>query len=60
MGYRAMRYGWRWEPGQGFDLAVKGARHGSFGGFGQPVLGGAGERLGGARHSVQVRGGVSF
>ena len=30
MGYRATRYGWRWEVGQQFDLGVEGSRHGSF------------------------------
>ena len=60
MGYWATRYGWRWEVGQQFNLGVEGSRHGSFGGFAQPVLGDAGDRLGGAQHSVQVDGGVSF
>ena len=60
MGYWATRYGWRWEVGKQFNLGVEGSRHGSFGGFAQPVLGDAGDRLGGAQHSVQVDGGVSF
>lgn len=59
MGYRAMRYGWRWEV-QSFNFSVEGARQAGFGGFAQPVLSDAGNRLGGAHHSVQVRGGVSF
>ena len=60
MGHRAVRYGYRWEVGQGFNVGVEGARHGGVGGFAQPVAGGAGEQLGGAQHSLQVRGGVSF
>ena len=60
MGHRAMRYGYRWEVGQGFNVGVEGARQGGAGGFAQPVADGAGEQLGGAQHSVQVRGGVSF
>ena len=61
MGYRAARYGWRWESGGGFNLGVEGARDDGAGGLWQPMLdGGGGGRLGGAHHSVQVRGGVSF
>ena len=52
--------GWRWEVGERFSLGVEGARQGGFGGFAQPVLGDAGDRLGGAQHSVQVHGAVSF
>jgi hypothetical protein len=60
MGYRAMRYGWRWEVGERFSLDLETAREGGFGGFAHPVLGATDEGLGGAQHSVQVRGGVSF
>ena len=62
--YRAMRYGWRWEVGQRFNLAVEGARQGGFGRL--PTFGGLGgglglDRLGGgSTHSVQLRGGVTF
>ena len=60
MGHRAMRYGYRWEVGQGFNVGVEGARQGGAAGFAQPAADGAGEQLGGAQHSLQVRGGVSF
>ena len=58
-----MRYGWRWEIGRRFNIGVEGARQGDVGGV--PALDGLGgmglDRLGGgATHSVQVRGGVSF
>ena len=62
MGYRAVRYGWRWEVGR-FNLGLEGARQdgfGGFGGFGQPVCVGTDRRIGGAQHSAQVHGGVSF
>ena len=60
MGHRAMRYGYRWEVGQRFNVGVEGARTGGFGEFAQPMADGAGEQRGGAQHSLQVRGGVSF
>ena len=62
MGYRAVRYGWRWEVGR-FNLGLESARQdgfGGFGGFGQPLGVGTHRRVGGAQHSAQVRGGVSF
>ena len=65
IGYCAIRYGWRWEMGQRFNLGVEGARQGGFSGAGalDGLGGGASDhgRLGsGASHSVQLRGGVSF
>ena len=63
MGHRTMRYGWRWEVGRRFNIGVEGAQHGGVGGIaavdglGGPALKGPD---GGATHSLQVRGGVSF
>ena len=61
MGYRAARYGYRWVVGR-FNLDVEGSREGGFGGLGfAPPMGtGTGHHAGGARHSVRVRGGMSF
>ena len=62
MGYRAMRYGWRWRVDQRFNVGVEGARQDGLGG----LLDGLGNgpaglgRTGNAAHSVHVRGGVSF
>ena len=58
MGYRAMRYGWRWRV----DVGVEGARQDGLGGtFDHLGDGAAGfGRTGEAAHSVQVRGGVTF
>ena len=60
MGYRSLRYGYRWEVGERFDIELEGGRQGGFGGFSLPVLGDPADGLGGAQHSVQVLGGVSF
>ena len=62
VGYRAMRYGWRWEVDPRFNVGVEGARQGGFGGV-LDTLGDGATGLGRVReaaHSVQVRGGVSF
>jgi len=62
VGYRALRYGWRWAVDQRFNLGVEAARQDGLGnaldhlGGGTAGLGRGGE----AAHSVQVRGGVSF
>ena len=62
MGYRAMRYGWRWRVDQRFNVGVEGARQDGLG----RLLDGLGNgpsgfgRTGEAAHSVQVRGGVTF
>ena len=61
MGYRAMRYGWRWTVDRRFNVGVEGARQAGFGGTFDGGYGTAGlSRNGDAAHSVQVRGGVSF
>jgi len=62
--YQAMRYGWRWEVGRRFNVDVEGALQGGFSSFlgfsDGGLLDGGFDRLGGATHSVQLRGGVSF
>ena len=64
MGYRAMRYGWRWTVDQRFNVSVEGARQGGFSGLsgGGLLDGGLGLRRlgGGSTHSVQLRGSVTF
>ena len=62
MGYRAMRYGWRWTVDQRFNVDVEGARQDGLGGFLDGLGNGPADlgRTGEAAHSVQVRGGVSF
>ena len=62
MGYRAMRYGWRWRVDQRFNVGIEGARQDGLGG----LLYGLGNdpsglgRTGAASHSMQVRDGASF
>ena len=60
VGYRAMRYGWRWTVDQRFNVGVEGARQGGFGGVVGGLGGGGLGRSGDAAHSVQVRGRVTF
>ncbi|MCY4661847.1 MAG: hypothetical protein OXF93_18885, partial [Acidobacteria bacterium] len=62
VGYRALRYGWRWTVDQRFDVGVEGARQDGLGNaFGHLGDGAAGlGRTGEPAHSVQVRGGVTF
>ena len=61
MGYRTLRYGWRWTVDRRFDVGVEGARQGGFGGMVDRLGGGPGlGRTGEAAHSVQMRGGVTF
>jgi hypothetical protein len=60
MGYRAVRYGYRWEVDQHFNVGVEGARQDSGGAFAPPLFGGDRGGFGGANHSVQLRGGVKF
>ena len=62
VGYRALRYGWRWAVDQRFDVGVEGSRQeglgNAFGHLGQGAA--AFGRMGEPAHSVQVRGGVTF
>ncbi len=62
VGYRALRYGWRWAVDQRFNVGVEGARQGGFGGMLDHLGNGAAGlgRVGDAAHSVQFRGGVTF
>ena len=62
VGYRALRYGWRWAVDQRFNLGVEAARQDGLGNALDHLGGGAAGlgRGGEAAHSVQVRGGVTF
>ena len=62
VGYRALRYGWRWTVDQRFDVGVEAARQDGLGGMLDHLGGGATSlaRGGEAAHSMQVRGGVRF
>jgi len=61
VGYRALRFGWRWTVDQRFNVGVEGVRQAAVSGTfdGGNSAAGLG-RSGDAAHSVQVRDGVSF
>ncbi len=62
VGYRALRYGWRWTVDQRFNVGVEAARPDGLGNaFGHLGNGATGfGRTGEPAHSVQVRAGVTF